>query len=450
MEDENRLETVVGWRRTIRFALPSMLMMLFISSYTMVDGAFISNFLGTDALAACNILMPLFAIVTGVGFMFATGGSAYVANLMGRGEDDRARGSFTTIVLSAIAMSLVLTVLGLIFMEPLARACGADDTLLPGSMEYGYAYAAFTVFFVLQFVFNQMLIVAGRPGLSLALSVAGGLTNIILDYVFIVSLDLGLTGAAFASGCGSLIPALVGLYLFSGRRMTLRFQRPVRDPSVITSTCTNGMSEMASELSGGITTFLFNIVMMHYIGPDGVSAITIIMYAQFLAIAAIIGYSNGVAPVMSYNHGKGDPEGMQGLYRISMTFVFALCLSVFMVMELFSYQIVGFFAEGSQGVMDMAVGGAVVFSFAFLAMGFNVYASSLFTSLSNGPVSALISVFRSILLLAPTIVLLPMAFGIDAVWYAVPLTEFATLMLSVFLMLRYGRGYGFLKGASPA
>ena len=448
MDDGNRLETVKGWRRTIGFALPSMAMMLFISSYTMVDGAFISNLMDTDALAACNILMPLFSVLTGLGFMFATGGSAYVANLMGRGEDDRARGAFTSIVLFAVAVAMILTVLSLVFMEPLVGFLGADEVLKAGSMEYGTVISVFCVFFILQYVFNQMLIVAGCPGLSLALSVAGGLTNIILDYVFIGVVGWGLTGAAIASGCGALIPTVVGLVLFSRGGMTLRFRKPVRDPSVITSTCTNGISEMASELSGGITTLLFNVTMMEYVGPDGVSAITILMYAQFLAIATVIGYSNGVAPVMSYNHGKGDREGMQCLYRISMMFVLVFSVAAFVVMESFSSYIVGFFAEGSDGVMGIAVAGAAVFAFAFLAMGFNVYASSLFTSLSNGLVSALISVMRSLLLLAPLIVLLPMSFGIGAVWYAVPVTEFATLVLSVLLMLVLGRGYGFIKGVT--
>ena len=429
MEQRNELEGIIGWRKTISFALPSIVMMLFISSYSLVDGAFVSNLIGTDALASLNILMPLASVMTGIGFMFATGGSAYVANLLGKGEVVRARGSFTTIVFFAVFIGILLTLFGMVFIEPLVELLGADEVLFDGSVEYGRAFLLFTVPSILQFIFTQMLIVAGRPGLSLFISVAGGLTNIVLDYVFIGLLDLGLTGAAVASGMGSMIPCLVGLYMFCRKDMVLHF----------------GVSEMASELSGGITTLLYNLIMMKYVGPDGVSAITVMMYVQFFAIAAIIGYSNGVAPVMSYNHGKGDGIRMNSLYRISAVFVIIVSIIIFLIMEVFGGYIVGFFVEDSENVMSLATDGAKVFSFAFLMMGFNVYASSLFTSLSNGPVSALISVVRSILLLAPLIVLLPMMFGIDAIWYAVPLTEFVTVLLSVFLILRLGKGYGFLR-----
>ena len=445
MEQRNELEGIIGWRKTISFALPSILMMLFISSYSLVDGAFVSNLIGTDALASLNILMPLASVMTGIGFMFATGGSAYVANLLGKGEVARARGSLSTIVFFAVFIGILLTLFGMVFIEPLVELLGADEVLFDGSVEYGRAFLLFTVPSILQFIFTQMLIVAGRPGLSLFISVAGGLTNIVLDYVFIGLLDLGLTGAAVASGMGSMIPCLVGLYMFCRKDMILHFVQPIRESKVVISTCTNGVSEMASELSGGITTLLYNLIMMKYVGPDGVSAITVMMYVQFFAIAAIIGYSNGVAPVMSYNHGKGDGTRMNSLYRISAVFVIIVSIAIFLIMEVFGGYIVGFFVEDSENVMSLATDGAKVFSFAFLMMGFNVYASSLFTSLSNGPVSALISVVRSILLLAPLIVLLPMMFGIDAIWYAVPLTEFVTVLLSVFLILRLGKGYGFLK-----
>lgn len=445
MDETTELNDVVGWKSTIKFAFPSILTMLCISSYTMVDGAFVSNLIGTNALASINILMPVASILTGLGFMLATGGSAYVANLMGKGELKKARGSFTTIVIFSIGLSLLLTLIALLFMEELVTALGADEVLFDDSMEYGRAYVYFSTFMILQFIFTQMLIVAGRPKISLIVSIAGGVTNIILDYVFIGLLDMGLTGAAIASGCGSLTPSLIGAYLFLNKNTTLHFTRPDPDMTSIPSSCLNGISEMASELTAGITTLLYNIVLMKYVGADGVSAITIIMYVQFFAIAIVIGYSNGVAPLMSYNHGKQDHERMNKLYMASMKFILIMSISIFLAMELGGKYLIAFYANGSEEVMEITTYGAKIFSFAFLAMGINVYASSLFTSLSNGLVSALISITRSLILLAPMILILPYMFGINSIWFAVPITEFVTLALSAYLMIRLGRTYGFLK-----
>ncbi len=419
--------------------------MLFISSYSIVDGAFISNFVGTDALASINILMPVMSLLSGVGFMFSTGGSAYVANLLGKGEPEKARRSFSLILLVVSMISLIFMVVGFVFADPLVELLGAGEVLESSALEYTYGFLPFVVFLVIQFVMTQFLIVAGKPGMSLFVSVAGGLTNIILDYLLIVVFDMGLTGAAIASGTGSLVPSIAGIVFFFDRNRELRITRPSRDPKVITSTCTNGISEMAGELSGGITILCYNQVMMSYIGPDGVSAITILSYVQFLALAAIIGYSNGVAPVMSYDHGSGDKEGMNKVFRFSLKFVAVLSIAVFVMMELFSHQIAGFFAESSESVLNITVDGARIFSFGFLLMGLNVYASSLFTSLSNGPISALISLFRSLVLLAPLIVALPALFGIDSVWFAVPLTELISAFLVVYLILRYSGRYGYMK-----
>lgn len=439
------LDGVVGWRRTIRFALPTIISMVCISSYTLVDGAFVANLIGTDALASINILTPIASLVTGMGFMFSTGGSAYVANLIGKGEVERANKSFTTLVLFAVGLSLVLTLLGTLFMEQLIALLGAGPELMDGSIAYGNAYLLFLVFMMLQFIFMQMLIVTGRPKIALALSIASGMTNIVLDFVFIAIFDMGLTGAAIASGCGTFPPAVIGYILLSNKTSTVHFTSPSMDLSVIASTCSNGISEMVSEASSGVTALLYNLVMMRYLGPDGVSAITIIMYVQFFAIALILGYASGVAPVMSYNHGKQDHGRMRGLYNTSMMYVLFVSIAVFIVMFVFGDTFVAYYASSSDEVMELASYGAHIFSFAFLMMGINLYASSLFTSLSNGPVSALISAIRTMVLLAPMIVLLTFFFGIDAIWFAVPITELITLVISIALMLHLGRRYGFIR-----
>ncbi len=419
--------------------------MLFISSYSIVDGAFISNFVGTDALASINILMPVMSLLSAVGFMFSTGGSAYVANLLGKGEPEKARGALSLLLLTLAVISIVITVIGYVFADDLIELLGAGDVLRDSALEYAYGFLPFVLFLVIQFVMTQFLIVAGKPGMSLFVSVAGGLTNIFLDYLLIVVFDMGLTGAAIASGTGSLVPSIAGIVFLLDRRREVHITKPSKDLKAITSTCSNGISEMAGELSGGVTILCYNLVMMNYLGPDGVSAITILSYVQFLALAAIIGYSNGIAPVMSYDHGSGDKDGMNKVFKFSLRFVAVLSIAVFVVMELFAHQIAGLFAGSSDSVMDITVYGARIFSIGFLFMGLNVYGSSLFTSLSNGPVSALISLIRSLVLLIPLIIALPALFGIDAVWFAVPLTELVSAVLVVYLMLRYSGRYGYMK-----
>ena len=444
------LSTVTGPRRIVMFALPSVAMMLSISSFNVVDGLFISNFIGTDGLAALNILMPLFSLLTGVGFMLATGGSAYVSNRLGRGEPERARAAFTLIMGFAFAFAFVAMVLAIIFMDGMVRLLGADDSIAGMTAEYGSAYACFCVFVILQFLCNQFLVVAGKPAYALLFSIVGGVVNIVLDYVFIVMMDFGMTGAAIASGLGSLAPCMAGLAIFCRKGTDVHFAVPSKDVSILKDSCLNGASEMVGEISGGITTLLFNLMMMRYMGPDGVAAISILMYVQFLALAALIGYSNGVAPLMSYRHGADEKERMWELFRVSMLFVMGTSIAIFVVMELFAGTVVSVFAGDSESVTDITVYGAMIFSFAFIFMGGNMYSSSLFTSLSNGKISAIISVVRTLVLLAPLIVALPMAFGIDAIWYAVPLTEGLTFVLSAWYIHVLGHEYGFLPEKSAS
>ena len=446
-DDEGGLGRIRGWSRIIRFTLPSIAMMVFTSTYTIVDGAFISNLISTDALAAVNLLMPLWSMMTGLGFMLSTGGSAYVSNLFGQGRYDEGRASFTLIMIGGTLLCALLAIIGFLFAEPLVKLLGADDVLLDYTEGYLLAFLPFAVFFVIQFLSSQFLVVAGRPGIALALAVTGGFTNISLDYLLIGVLDMGVTGAAVASGMSSLIPSAVGIAFFCSKRSTVHFVRPCRRMSVIAKTCSNGVSEMVSELSNGITTLCYNLVMMSYIGADGVSAIAILSYVQFLALSIIIGYSNGIAPVMSFDHGAGDREGKRNVFRTSMIFVSLISVAVFALLELFSRGIAGLFASASDSVMDITADGAVIFSFGFIFMGVNLYVSSLFTSLSSGLISAIISALRSFVLLAPLIVLLPMAFGIDAVWFAVPIAELATYAVSWFLILRYNGRYGYIGAA---
>lgn len=442
--DDKKLGDVRGWKRILRFTIPSIVMMVFISTYTVVDGAFISNFISTDALAAINLLMPLWSIMTGFGFMLCTGGSAYVSNLFGQGRYDEGRSAFTLIMLTGAAVAAVIIIIGYALTEPLVKLLGADDVLIGYTEDYLVTFLPFGLFFMLQFLANQFLVVAGRPGTALALAVSGGIANITFDYLLIVVFDMGVTGAAVASGMSSLIPSVVAMLFFCSKRSSVHFVVPCRRFSVISKTCSNGVSEMVSELSGGITVLCYNLVMMEYIGADGVSAIAILSYVQFLALSIIIGFSNGIAPVMSFDHGAGDTEGKRNVFFRSMVFVSLVSIAMFLVVEFGSRGIAGLFASASDEVMDITVKGAAIFAFGFLFMGANLYVSSLFTSLSNGLISAIISALRTLVLLAPLIVFLPMLFGIDAVWLAVPLAELITYVVAWTLLFRYNGRYGYM------
>lgn len=430
-------------RSILAFTCSSIVMMLFISSYSVIDGVFISNLIGTDALAALNITMPAFSAFGSVAFMFAAGGSTIVATMLGEGRTREANRStfqiFFAVGVIGICISMVIT----LFAEDVVRALGADDGLLPYCLEYWRALAPFVPLMMMQFVSIQFAIVSGSPMLALASSVTGGFINIALDWLFMGPLGMGMLGAALASGIGSAFVACICIAHIASGRSGLRFEPSAVSAKVIVPACTNGSSEMASNMSSAVTVFLYNMVMMKHLGADGVSAITIISYVEFLAVAAIGGYSMGIDPVMSYCRGAKDRDGMRMVFAFSMKVIAVFSIAVFILMEVFAGMVVSLFSGGSEHVEEIAVNGARLYSVSFLFMGFNIYGSALFTSLSNGLVSAVIASIHGFVLLAPMILLLPELFGIDAVWLAVSVTEMITLAITIRYIRKLGPVYGF-------
>ncbi len=343
----------------------------------------------------------------------------------------------------------MITALGVIFADEFVRALGADSALAPLTLEYWNTLALFVLIIMMQFIALQFLIVIGRPQSALVGSVMEGSLNIFLDWVFIDIFHWGLSGATFASGISTMCAIVLALPILCSKKSHLKFVRCRVSSKVIIPTCTNGVSGMATNLAVAVTLFLFNIMMMKYAGADGVSAISIILYVEFLAVAVTLGYSSGVAPVISYHNGAGDDVHKRELFHFSMKFVCILALAVFVVMEIFAGTIVGFFVSGSSEVGQMATDGARIPSLVFLLIGVNDYASALFTSLSNGLVSAVIFEVSGFIILAPMIVALPTLFGIHAIWFAVPLTEFTSVFITAQYFLRLGPKYGFLKRKDP-
>ncbi|MBC8536010.1 MATE family efflux transporter [Feifania hominis] len=428
----------------LKFTLPTIVMMVFNSFYTMVDGAFVSNFVGTGALSAINIVYPAVNLIFAIGIMLATGGSAIVAKQMGEGDTQRAKRSFTLIVSFAAGLGAVLAVLGLLFAEPMVIALGANGAILDYCRDYAFYLCLFVPFAMLQLLFQFFFATAGRPNLGLIATVAGGVANLVLDYVFIVPLGMGIKGAAIATGIGFIIPAAIGLVYFSGRRgRLLHFAKPVWEPRTLAGACANGSSEMVSNLSVAVTTFLFNLIMMKLLGEDGVAAMTIVFYAQFLFTAIFLGYTSGVAPLISFNYGADNKKRLAKLVRTSGCFIGVGSVLAYGLSVWLARYVVGVFAAADSAVFELALHGMDLFAVGFLFMGSNIFASGLFTALSNGRVSAILSFLRTFVFIVAAIWLLPELWGVEGVWLSIPMAEFAALVVSAIYVLRLRGRYGY-------
>ena len=429
----------------LRFTLPSMAMMLFNSFYTMVDGGFVSNFVNTDALSAINIVFPLINLVLAASIMIASGGSAVTARQMGEQEPQLARESFSLLTAFAAALGVAIAVLTVLFADPLVRLLGATDALYGYCREYLVFVSLFTPCCMLQILFQFFFVTAGKPNFGLAATLLGGVTNIVLDYVFIVPLGMGIRGAAVATGLGQTVPTVIGLcYFFSRRNPLLYYTRPVLRGRVLAFTCLNGSSEMVSNLAVAITTFLFNLIMLSYLGEDGVAAITIVFYAQFFFTAIFFGYTSGVAPLISYHFGAHDRDRLKRLVRLSLLFVAVCSLAAYGLSVVLSRAVGGVFTPAGTAVFDIASDGMKLFAIGFLFMGFNIFASGLFTALSNGLVSAVLAFLRTFVFLIAAIWLLPLLFGVPGVWFAIPAAELLALAVSLACIFRFRSRYHYL------
>ena len=434
----------VTGRNILRFALPTIVMTVFNTFYTMVDGLFVSNLIGPAALSAVNLTAPAIGLITAVSGMLATGGSAVVMKKMGQGQAREAWQDFTLLILTNAAVGALMMALGYGLMDTLLGAMGLSAEVFGFCRAYLSDYLLFTIPILLMYNFSLYLIAADRSRLSLICTVAGGVTNIVLDYAFIALAGLGIRGAALATGLGYSITALVGFLVFCRKDSLLHFQKPVFRGGVLFHASANGLSELATSLVSGITTLLFNLAMLHYVGEDGVAAITIIMYVLMFVSALFIGYSYGVAPMISYYHGEGSREKLKKLVRFSLKFILgtsALCAAVSI---LASPALVGVFTRPGTPVYELAVTGNRLCSIALLFVGLNVFASGMFTALSNGVVSALLAFSRSFLFTAASIRLLPVLLGgVTGVWLATPVAELLGVVMAAALLGRYRNRYGY-------
>ena len=418
----------------LRFAFPTIATMLFMGLYTMTDTIFISRLVNTNALSAVNIVCPVINIMVGLGTMTATGGSAIIARRMGEGQERQAKQDFTLIVLFGAFLGILVAVTGLFFLDHIIWGLGATDMLFPYCKDYLRILLLFAPASMLQTLFQNLTVTAGRPSLGLSLSVGAGIINIILDYLFMAVLGMGVMGAALGTGIGYVIPASIGILFFSGKNGTLSFVRPSLRLSVLAKSCANGSSEMVSQISSAVTTFFFNRAMLKMLGENGVAAITIIIYAQFLLTTLYIGFSMGVAPVISFNYGAGNLLRLKNICRICLRFIAVSSACIFLSSLLFGPRLVHLFPGSETLVYDIAAPGFVLFSFSFLFSGMNIFSSATFTALSNGRISALISFFRTFGLIMLCLLILPALIGVNGVWLAVPVAELLTFGVSAYFL----------------
>lgn len=426
----------------LRFVAPTVVMLVFMSLYQMVDAVFVSKFVGENALSALNIVYPFPSIVIAVSIMLATGGSAIIARNMGEGKEKEAKENFSFIVLVGAVIGVAIATAGILFIEPLIYMLGATPSLYDYCYEYLFILVISVPLSVFQMLFQSFFVTAGKPHLGLTLTVLGGASNIVLDYVFIVLCGFGVSGAALATSIGYSIPGLFGLIHFAvSRKGTLYFVKPVFRWGVLFKCCINGSSEMVNNLAVAVTTFLFNVLMLKYAGEAGVAAITIVLYAQFLMTSAFMGFSSGIAPVVSFNYGSGNVRQLKKIFKISVWVITVVSAAVFVIAETCSDVVIMVFTPAGSEVFGLTKYGFAIFSFSFLCTGMNIFASALFTAFSNGKISAILSFLRTFVFLTSCLLFLPLFWGVDGIWLAVPVAEVMALFVSVYYLVRFKKVY---------
>ncbi|MEG2084161.1 MAG: MATE family efflux transporter [Clostridia bacterium] len=421
----------------LKFTIPTTIMMMFLSLYTIVDGAFVSRYVGTDALSAINIVFPLLGVQGGMSIMFATGSSAIVSKQLGEGKPILANNTFSLISIVASIVNILFAGIVLIFDDQIITLLGATETLMPMCKDYLWILFIFSPFSVFQILYQNFFVTAGKPNLGFGLTIFAGLTNIVLDYVFIAKLHLGVAGAAYATAIGYCIPAIVGIVFFIINKNGLHYKLTKFDGRSIFFTCTNGSSEMVTNISLSVITVAFNLYMMKMLGSNGVAAVTIIFYVQFLMVALFLGFSIGVAPVFGYHYGAQNINYLKKLTKMCYIFVIVMSLVIFALSILSASLITKIFTKDNVEVYNIAVRGMKLFAIGYLFAGINIFSSGMFTALSNGLMSAIISFMRTFVFAIISIVALTSLFDITGLWLAIPLSELLTTVLcSVIICIK--------------
>ncbi len=443
MENQNVYLKPVTLKNILKFAVPTIAMTVFMSFYTMVDGLFVSNLIGTSALSAINLTAPVIQLVTAVSTMLATGGSAVIMKKMGEHKTEEAKEDFTFLILVNVVVGFLMCGLGYLMMDRIFAGMNLSADVEGYCVEYLSRYLLFTVPILLMNNFTLYMIASEKAALSLVCLVTGGVLNMVLDFVFIAGFGMGISGAAVATGLGYSVTAVAGLIVFSRKKSLLHFKKPVMRFKVLAGAATNGCSEMATALVTGIITMMFNWTMLRYVGEDGVAAVTIIMYVLMFASSLYIGYSYGVAPMLSYYYGEQNHEKLKKLVAVSLKVIAVISVMTVVMSFALTKPLVSVFARSDNPVYGLAVTGNRICTIALFFIGFNIFASGMFTALSNGVVSAILAFSRSFVFMLATMLMLPLILGVNGIWLATPAAELMALLLSAGMFLKYRKRYGY-------
>lgn len=434
------------YSRLLRFVFPSIIMMIFTSIYGVVDGLFVSNFVGKTPFAAVNLIMPFLMILGALGFMFGTGGSAIVAQTLGEGKPEKANEYFSMMVHIVIICGIILTVIGILIARPISAALGAEGEMLENCVLYGRVVLLALTPFMLQNVFQSFLVTAGKPTLGLGVTVAAGLTNMFLDFLFIAVFKWGIAGAAGATAFSQVIGGIVPLvYFIRKNNSSLRLVKTKLNGSILAKACINGSSELMTNISMSLVNMLYNFQLMHYIGENGIAAYGVIMYVNFIFAAVFIGYSIGSAPIIGYHYGAGSYDELKGLFSKSMILISIWNVIFTAAAIALSGLLSGIFVGYDLALMELTKHGFCLYSLSFLIMGFNIFGSAFFTALGNGIVSALISFLRTLLFQIVSVLVLPLVLGIDGIWLSVVAAELFAVVVTAVFFVKNGKRYHYIR-----
>ena len=434
-----------NYKKLIKFTLPTIAMMIFTSIYGVVDGLFISNVVGSNAFASVNLVMPVVMILGTIGFMIGTGGSALVSRIFGAGHDKKANQYFSMLVYLEVILGIIFTIIGLIFLEPITKMLGANESMLNDCLNYGRVLLLGLVPFILQNSFQSFIVVAEKPHFGLLISVITGVTNMVLDFLFVYVFRGQVVGAATATITSQIVGAVILLIYFGRKNETkLRIGKPYFELKPIIQACINGSSEMVTNLSLSIISILFNMQLMKYVGANGVAAYGIIMYVGYLFVGTYVGYSVGIAPVVSFHFGANHKDELKSLLNKSIKLLGIVALVMTFLSEVLAKPLASIFVGYDQDLLNLTVNALRLYSLSYIISWFNIFASAFFTALNNGGVSALISFLRTLVFQAITIIVLPILFGLNGIWLSVLLAEILSLIVSISCFILNKKKYEYV------
>lgn len=433
----------INIKNVLIFTIPTMVRMIFISMYSIVDGIVVANYVGSVGLSAINIVYPVLNVCMALSFMLGTGSNAIIGKKLGEGKQEEACSFMTLTVIINVAVIMVLTAIFLMIDEKVYMLLGSDQMLLPYCVEYGTIIVMGGPVWVMQVLFQGYLVTTDKPKMGMGLSIAAGVLNIVLDVLLVGFFHMGLTGAAIASVAGMIVGGLIPLSVFFNKKNLLHFARPVWRGREFLKAMGNGSSEMVTNLACAITTALFNVQMMAIVGEKGVAAISAILYLQFIFVAVFFGFVSGIAPVISYNYGAKNRENIKRAFSISVKLVLFFSVAMVTLALVTDDFWVWIFAAKDEALSELMLPGFRIIAVSVLFTGINVFASGFFTALNNGKVSALISMLRTFIFEAGALIILPEFFGLGGVWWAMPVAEMLAILVAVFMLAKYKDEYGY-------